>query len=201
MSNTERLDRYIIGDFRHIPGYHCGSTALRDLCHFHGYELSESMCFGLGSGIGFYYVNGDRLGVEISPSRLFGGRTATLEGDFFDNIGVPLEWHAGDGFPWAGMRGWIDRDVPILLRCDLKYLDYYATDTHFSGHAAILAGYDETGAFLADTDFEGLQLSPPSSVSEGFTHDVAQAGNTVERLDAFGAEPIDIISAGVHRIP
>ncbi len=165
------MSRHVIESFEHIAGQHCGSTALRDLSHFYGHELSEAMCFGLGNGIGFFYVNGDKLGIEISPTRLFGGRTADLEVDFFRNLEIPFEWREGDEFPWHAMREYVDRDVPVLLMCDLKHLGYYNTSTHFSGHVVVLAGYRGDDALLADTHFEGLQRASRVELAEAMVSD------------------------------
>lgn len=196
MSNTERLDRYIIDGFRHIPGYHCGSTALRNLAQFYRHDLSEPMCFGLGAGIGFFYVNGDELGLNVSPSRLFGGRVSTLEANFFENLSMPFEWRESEAFPWPDMRRWIDHDVPILLLCDLAYLDYYDTSTHFSGHVVVLAGYDGENALISDTDFETLQSTTLDSlatamVSDHFPMAVRNVWHEVPRFD-----PPDLARAG-----
>ena len=46
----------LVPGYRHVPGNHCGSTALRNLLGFAGVELSEEMAFGLGAGAGFYYL-------------------------------------------------------------------------------------------------------------------------------------------------
>lgn len=188
MNGHEGPNGYIIRDFEHIPGHHCGSTALRDVCHFYGHELSESMCFGLGNGIGFFYVNGDQIGLDISPSRLFGGRTPVLEADFFNNLGIPFDWHEDDDFPWPDMRQWIDRDVPVLLMCDLKYLGYYNTSTHFSGHVIVLAGYNEGEVLLADTHFETLQRASldelsAAMVSQHFPLPVKNNWHEIDRFD------------------
>lgn len=40
----------------HRPGRHCGSSAIRDLLEFHGLNLTEAFCFGLGAGLGITYV-------------------------------------------------------------------------------------------------------------------------------------------------
>jgi hypothetical protein len=75
--------------FRHRPGNHCGSTALRNVLAYHGIELSEEMAFGLGAGACFYYVALDTdlisdasretdraslVGDAVSPSRFINGR-------------------------------------------------------------------------------------------------------------------------------
>ena len=40
----------------HRPGNHCASTALADLINFHDIKWSEAMVFGLGQGLGIWYV-------------------------------------------------------------------------------------------------------------------------------------------------
>jgi hypothetical protein len=71
-------DRTMVPGYEHIPGNHCGSTALRNLLGFHGVEISEEMAFGLGAGACFFYVVLD----DASPSRFTNGRTAKLEESF-----------------------------------------------------------------------------------------------------------------------
>jgi hypothetical protein len=142
--------------YAHIPGQHCGSTALRNLLAFHGVAISEEMAFGLGAGACFYYVAID----GGSPSRWFNGRTARLEENFDELTGAALElrtFAGGDGDSWEAARAEVDAGNPVLLLTDLYYLDHYGNSAHFPGHAVVLAGYDEEFAYLSDTGFEELQ--------------------------------------------
>jgi hypothetical protein len=147
--------QYILTGFEHQGGLHCGSTALVNICRYHGHDLSEALCFGLASGLNFFYVSAN----DLSPSRVFNGRVMELELNFFRNLGMPLTWHESDSMPWSAMRDWVSRDVPILLLTDLYYLDYYKSRVHFPGHAVVMVGFDDaTGeAILSDTDRDGLQ--------------------------------------------
>jgi Butirosin biosynthesis protein H, N-terminal/Domain of unknown function (DUF4872) len=140
----------------HLPGHHCGSTALRNLLAFHGVEISEEMAFGLGAGACFYYVAIE----EGSPSRWFNGRTARLEETFDELTGAALElrtFEAGKSESWQAARAEVDAGNPVLLLTDLYHLDHYGNSAHFPGHAVVLAGYDEEFAHLSDTGFEELQ--------------------------------------------
>jgi len=65
----------MVPGFTHLPGNHCGSTALRNLLAFHGTQISEEMAFGLGAGACFFYIQAD----EQSPSRFTNGRAQQLE--------------------------------------------------------------------------------------------------------------------------
>jgi hypothetical protein len=144
--------------YTHMPGHHCGSTALRNLLGFHGAEISEEMAFGLGAGACFYYVSLE----DASPSRWFNGRAARLEENFSELTGAALRLRTfadGDEDAWEAARAEVDAGQPVLLLTDLYYLDHYGNSAHFPGHAVVLAGYDEEFAHLSDTGFERLQTT------------------------------------------
>jgi hypothetical protein len=154
----------MVAGFRHQPGNHCGSTALRNLLGHHGVGLSEEMAFGLGAGACFYYL----VLEEASPTRWFNGRTAQLEQSFLELSGAPLELRT---FPdpdeaWEAARSSVDAGKPALLLTDLFYLDHYGKSAHFPGHAVVLAGYDDKFVYLSDTAFEDLQRCRISSLRE-----------------------------------
>jgi Butirosin biosynthesis protein H, N-terminal/Domain of unknown function (DUF4872) len=161
---TETAKRVMVPGYRHVPGNHCGSTALRNLLGFHGVEISEAMAFGLGAGASFYYVVLD----EHSPSRFTNGRAARLEENFLELTEVPLRLRT-DSDPegaWEMAREDVDAGRPVLLLTDLYYLDHYGRSAHFPGHAVVLAGYDEELAWLSDTAFEDLQTTSLESLKE-----------------------------------
>jgi len=152
----------IVRNFRHEAGFHCASTALADVMRYHGHNLSEAMCFGLGAGLGFAYL--EETG--RSPSRFFSTRAPELEAAFFRHLLGDFQWREGDAFPWAEMQAYLDADIPILLLTDLYYLPHYGKSVHFPGHGVVLCGY-QTGddgqaaiAYLADTNFPDLQPVP-----------------------------------------
>src|SRR6266511_4056583 len=150
-------ERTMVPGYRHVPGNHCGSTALRNLLAFHGLEISEEMALGLGAGVAFYYVvlNGQ------SPSRFTNGRVGKLEEQFVELTGIALRMqttHDADE-SWRLARAAVDSGRPALLLSDLYYLDHYGKSARFPGHAVVLAGYDHDVAYLSDTAFEELQTT------------------------------------------
>jgi hypothetical protein len=154
----------MVPGYRHVPGHHCGSTALRNLLGFHGVELTEEMAFGLGAGACFYYLALD----SASPSRWFNGRTARLEENFRELTGAALEMETFEQREkgWQAARAAVDDGRPALLLTDLYYLDHYGRSAHFPGHAVVLAGYDDELAYLSDTAFEDLQTTRVESLAE-----------------------------------
>ena len=145
----------MIAGYRHRPGNHCGSTALRNLLAFDGIEISEEMALGLGAGVCFYYLHLDGQ----SPSRFTAGRVGRLEEQFLELTGSPLRFQTFEDpdDSWAAAREAVDSGRPALLITDLYYLDHYGKSAHFPGHAVILAGYDDAVAYLSDTGFDELQ--------------------------------------------
>ena len=201
---AETANRVMVPGYRHVPGNHCGSTALRNLLGFHGVEISEEMAFGLGAGACFYYVVLD----QHSPSRFTNGRAARLEENFLELTGVPLRLRT-DTDPdasWEFAKGAVDEGRPVLLLTDLYYLDHYGRSAHFPGHAVVLAGYDEELAWLSDTSFEDLQTTSleglrearhaqqPIFPLEGHAVDLPQ-GSEIDRDDLIAQAPRAIARA------
>jgi hypothetical protein len=154
----------MVPGYRHVPGNHCGSTALRNLLAHHGVEMTEDMAFGLGAGACFYFVPMDGQ----SPSRFTNGRTSRLEEQFVELTGAPLALETFDGpkESWAAARAAVDAGRPPLLLSDLYYLDHYGKSAHFPGHAVVLAGYDDSVAYLSDTAFDDLQTTRLENLAE-----------------------------------
>jgi hypothetical protein len=152
---AETANRVMVPGYLHVPGNHCGSTALRNLLAFHGVEISEEMAFGLGAGACFYYLALE----DASPSRWLNGRAARLEENFLEITGAPLalDTFEDPGAAWEAARASVDAGRPALLLTDLYYLDHYGKSAHFPGHAVVLAGYDDETTYLSDTSFEELQ--------------------------------------------
>jgi hypothetical protein len=150
----------LLAGFAHRPGIHCGSTALADALRVRGVDLSESMVFGLGAGLGFYYF----VSPALSPSHLFTGRTAHLERNACEVLGAPIRERSEEDpeRAWAGVREAVDRGLAPILSTDLAELPYAGTRTPFGGHRVVLAGHDEARgvAFLADGDRPGLEEVP-----------------------------------------
>jgi hypothetical protein len=137
---------------------------MRNMLRFRGIELSEPMCFGLGSGAGFLYVKG----LPVPPGVSFHGRILEMEKELCDALDVPFpEREEPDGDAgWQRARDAAGSGNPVLIATDLAYLDYFDTKTHFSGHRVVLCGFDdERGeALLSDSERAEPQAVPVQSL-------------------------------------
>jgi hypothetical protein len=147
----------IVPGFSHVPGVHCGSTAVADALRTVGVEVSEAVAFGLGAGLGFYYLAVPGL----SPSLFFQGRSARLELEACASLGVPAVERIADDAAGAldGARAALGRGLSPILATDLSRLPYWRSRTPFGGHRVVLAGLELEAdrALLADTDRPELE--------------------------------------------
>lgn len=147
-----------IEGYEHITGFHCGTTSIKSILAFYGYDVSERMVLGLGQGLFISYMKG----ASLSPTRLTFTRTPDLEMRAFERLGVDakLRQTSNQTKAWNWLKGAIDENKLVMLQVDLKYLPYYQTNTSFAGHKILVTGYDETSKTIqiSDNEFNDIQL-------------------------------------------
>jgi hypothetical protein len=115
------------------------------------------MILGLAGGLGFYLLKMDGL----SPTRMFHGRTVSLESDFCRNAGIAFtdRPEPDDERAWRSVRERLDAGRPVMVATDTYYLGYHRTTSHFPLHRCVVVGYDEAerSAWMADRKFEEFQ--------------------------------------------
>ena len=150
----------------HRTGVHCGSSAIRDLLEFHGLEMTEAFCFGLGAGLGITYV-------EIPDSAtpfIVHVRSMGFEEKVFDTLGVPFEWssYPDKGAATNDLHRALRDGVPALLLTDIYHLPYFGSKTHFPGHAIVAWQLDEARdeVLVSDTERPGLIPVPATNLAD-----------------------------------
>jgi len=58
---------------------------------------------------------------------------------------------------WKNVKTLIDKNIPVGLKLDCYYLDYFKEKFHFAAHYVAIFGYDEDSAYLVDTTPTGSQ--------------------------------------------
>ena len=149
-------------DFRHThrPGRHCGSSAIRDLLEFHGLNLTEAFCFGLGAGLGITYVE---IPGTDTPF-IVHVRSMGFEETVFSTLGVPFRWETWQDKCAAAdaLDAHLDAGRPALLLTDIFYLPYFKSSTHFPGHAIVAWQRAEKGETMLVSDTERPEIGRAS---------------------------------------
>lgn len=157
----------LVQNFVHRPGVHCESTALRNIYEFYGFNFSEPMIFGLGSGLGFIYWKMKRMKFPF-----IGGRGRDLDKNLCANLGVGLETRQTSSRrkAYQTLTEMLGSGVPAAIRVDMPYLKYLnlSPEAHFGAHTVVVAGLDEQRgvAYLADTQYEKLQIATLGELEE-----------------------------------
>ncbi|HNC83950.1 MAG TPA: BtrH N-terminal domain-containing protein [Nitrospira sp.] len=136
----------------HRPGRHCGSSAIRDLLEFHGTTLTEAMCFGLGSGLGITYLMLPNAPVPF----LVHVRSLGYEERVFQTLDIPFTWTSYGSIEEGAqaLDDLLDQGRPALLLTDIFHLPYFASRTHFPGHAIVAWQRQAADDYILVTDTE-----------------------------------------------
>jgi len=131
---------------------------MRHIYAFNGFDLSEDLLLGLGSGVSFSYWH-----FKGQPP-FFGGRGLPrpgLEELAGQRTGVVIQSHSTTSRAKAKMvlLKMISAGQPVMLQVDMGYLPYFCfggEEYHFGGHAIVVCGYDPRSdqVLIADREEE-----------------------------------------------
>lgn len=179
----------IIDGFVSYQGEHCETTALGNLLQFAGVQLSEPMLFGLGQGFGFIYWDSKGMdfpfiGGRVKPDELTANLATRLR------LTVKIQETSSVDKAWQNVRNCIEHGIPVGLKLDSYYLDYFTNKVHFAGHYAVLYGIDDEYAYMADTRQQGgLVKTRLTSLAAARN----AKGSMSSRNRSFTLEPVDAL--------
>jgi len=144
----------IIEEFNPFVGQHCETTATGSLLKHIGIELSEPMLFGIGEGLGYIFwkmktMDFPFIGGRIQPDALTQNAVNNL------NLEIDTKETSSIKRAWQNVKINIDKEIPVGLKLDCFYLDYFKNKIHFAGHYVAIYGYDNEYAYLVDTQQQG----------------------------------------------
>jgi hypothetical protein len=146
-----------IENYKVFKGQHCETNAIGNLFLNIGIDLSEPMIFGLGSGLGYIFWN-----MKLMDFPFIGGRVKpdAVTENVCKILNLKLNRHETSSVKtaWEVVKKRIDSSIPVGLKLDSYYLDYFTNKIHFAGHYAAIYGYDEKYAYLIDTLQQGSSV-------------------------------------------
>jgi len=141
--------------FAHHQSAHCETGVLSNLLSHHGLNISESMVFGIGSGLFFGYFPFIRL--NNLPLTAFRIRTGGIMNRVVKRLGVTLTWEKFRK-PENGMAA-LDRklaeSVPVGCRTGAYWLSYFPRRYrfHFNMHNLVVFGKENDDYIISDPVF------------------------------------------------
>ena len=153
-------DRIILKGFRYLPGDHCVTCSLRKVFLYNGFDLSEDMLLGLGSGLGLVY-----WAVKNSVPFIGGRGNAKFyefEKTVCDRLGIGVKLYRtlSTKKAYTHLKGVLVSGQSGYVNVDMAFLGYLCLpeEAHFGGHVVVVYGIDEVN----DTVFVSDRLMKPS---------------------------------------
>lgn len=180
-----------IANYSPFVGQHCETTATGNLLKHAGLELSEPMLYGLGEGLAFAV-----LVFKNMPAPFIGGRTRGEEitQTLARNLGFDVEYRTtrSKKRAWENVASFVDAGLPVGVKIDMFFLDYFTVDMHFAAHYVAAVGYDDDCVYVVDTSPEGRVLGTSrEKFEEGRLWKGPMASNALTWTIALGDEDVD----------
>ena len=143
----------IIKNYEHKIASHCESGSVRNILKYSGLNLSESLIFGIGSGVAFaYMVNKKSIGgFPITAARLpMGAIVKNIQKDLGVNFFNKKFKSTDEAIIHANEM--IDKDIPVAVCVDMFYMSYLPRfmQIHAPFHFVVLVGREGDNYFVSD---------------------------------------------------
>lgn len=189
-----------VKSFVPFQGQHCETTAAGSLLKYSGLELSEPMLFGLGEGFGFIYWDARAmpfpfLGGRIKPQQLTKNLVTNLQ------LRAAFQETSSTRTAWKNAQTCIDAGLPVGLQLDSYYLDYFTHKVHFAGHVVAMYGYDDTYAYLVDTQQQGSAVKTTlTNLERARNAKGPMAARNLSYTLAHSSDKVDLVEAALQAI-
>src|SRR5574344_130311 len=140
-------------DFHHAKALHCENGAIKNLLHYYGWDLSEPMIFGIGSGLFFIHVR--EIKNENLPLIMFRGYPVSI----FKNLSKRLHFKSYHRIflnkkkAMRDLDKLLERDIPVGTVVGLAKLNYFPMDLRgeFNGHHVVVYGKENNMYKISDS--------------------------------------------------
>ncbi len=142
--------------FDHHQSAHCESGVTSNLLRHYGYEVSEALAFGIGSGLFFGYFPFIR--VNKLPLITFRSGPGGIFKKCSKRLGLKVESRTfrDQGQARAELDRVLEQQIPVGLQTGVFWLPYFppALRFHFNAHNLVVFGRDGDDYLVSDPLFE-----------------------------------------------
>jgi len=138
-------------EFEHRGAAHCETGVTSSMLNFHGYQLSESMIFGLGEGLTFIYIpfmpfkgNALKFGFRAFPGTIFARVMKKL------GVKVGIKKFSNKEEAMKEMDKLLAQGIPVGNVVGLFHLPYAPVRAHFNAHNLCVVGKEGNDYVISD---------------------------------------------------
>ncbi|HRD52137.1 MAG TPA: BtrH N-terminal domain-containing protein [Flavobacteriales bacterium] len=146
--------------FEHQQSAHCETGVISNLMRFHGLRVSETMAFGIGSGLFYSHMPFLKMnGIPVTSYRILPGHIFKR---FSRNIGVEMKRRSFRDQEEAmrAMDDVLDQGLPVGMLTSVFYLPYLpkAFRFHFNAHNIVVFGRQGDEYLVSDPVMDGTTM-------------------------------------------
>jgi len=145
-------------DFSHKQSAHCENGVVSNLMRHNGFEISEPMVFGIGSGLLFSYL--PFLKVNFAPVFTYRVMPGLIFNRFAKRVGMKIKREKFSNPKTAKER--LDENLknnnPVGLQVGVYQLPYFPEEYrfHFNAHNMVVYGKEGVNYLISDPVMEGV---------------------------------------------
>jgi len=143
-------------EFTHQQSAHCENGVVSNLMRYNGFDISEPMVFGIGSGL--LFVNLPFLKVNHGPAISYRGIPGSIFNRFAKRTGIKIKREKFRDPLKAKVRldESLDRNIPVGLQVGVFNLPYFPDEFrfHFNAHNLVVYGRDGDDYLVSDPVME-----------------------------------------------
>ena len=145
-------------DFTHHQSAHCENGVVSNLMKYNGFNVSEPMVFGIGSGLLFCYI--PFLMVNHAPAITYRTMPGQIFKKFTNRVGVKIKKEKFKNPKTAQERldENLKRNNPVGLQVGVFNLTYFPDEYrfHFNAHNMVVYGKEGNTYFISDPVMENV---------------------------------------------
>ncbi|RDK88736.1 BtrH N-terminal domain-containing protein [Marinirhabdus gelatinilytica] len=143
-------------NFTHHQSAHCENGVVSNLMKHHGFQVSEPMVFGIGSGLLFCYI--PFLKVNHAPAITYRAMPGKIFNRFAKRVGVQFKREKFKNYKAAKARldTNLKKDNPVGLQVGVYHLTYFPDEYrfHFNAHNLVVYGKQDHTYLISDPVME-----------------------------------------------
>jgi len=137
--------------FEHRMSAHCETGTLSSQLAYHGLDISESMVFGIGSGIFFGYFNNSSFAF---PTFIVRNKPGQIRKNLSDRLGIKFhtESYKTPEKAQEGLDKLLEKGIPVATQVDFFFMEYLPQylRVHINVHFINIVGKKDSNYLISD---------------------------------------------------
>ena len=155
-------------EFTHKQSAHCENGVASNLMRHNGFEVSEPMVFGIGSGLLFSYL--PFIKVNHAPVFTYRVMPGLIINRFAKRVGVKIKREKFKNPKAAKVRldEYLEKNIPVGLQVGVYNLPYFPEEYrfHFNAHNMVVYGKEDNTYLISDPVMEAVTTLSDSELEK-----------------------------------